>query len=44
VHLPIEYIAEINEIDVEYVRDIVKNNTAKADGLIPISIILGCNI
>ncbi|AKA67257.1 hypothetical protein [Clostridium scatologenes] len=27
--LSIEYIAEINEFDVEYVRDIVKNNTPK---------------
>jgi hypothetical protein len=25
----IEYIAEINEFDVEYVRDIVKSNTSK---------------
>lgn len=29
--LSIEYIAEINEIDIEYVRDIVKNNTAKIE-------------
>ena len=27
--LSIEYIAEINEFDVEYVRDVVKNNTPK---------------
>ena len=27
--LSIEYIADINEIDTEYVRDIVKNNTMK---------------
>jgi predicted transposase/invertase (TIGR01784 family) len=27
--LSIEYIAEINEFDVEYVRDVVKNNTHK---------------
>ena len=29
--LSIEYIAEINEINVEYVRDTVKNNTSKDD-------------
>lgn len=27
--LSIEYISDINEIDTEYVRDIVKNNTMK---------------
>lgn len=29
--LSIEYIAEINEFDVEYVRGIVKNNISTAD-------------
>lgn len=29
--LSIEYIADINEIDVEYVRDVVKNNTSKVN-------------
>ena len=28
--LSIEYIADINEIDVEYVRDVVKNSTPKS--------------
>lgn len=27
--LSIEYIVDINEIDIEYVRDIVKNNAPK---------------
>ena len=27
--LSVEYIAEINEFDVEYVRDVVKNNIQK---------------
>ena len=29
--LSIEYIAEINEFDIEYVRDVVKNNISKID-------------
>ncbi|MBN7573967.1 MULTISPECIES: Rpn family recombination-promoting nuclease/putative transposase [Clostridium] len=29
--LSVEYIADINEIDIEYVRDIVKNNTSKVN-------------
>ena len=29
--LSIEYIAEINEFDVEYVRDVVKNTTSKSN-------------
>lgn len=29
--LSIEYISEINEIDVEYVRDIVKSNISTDD-------------
>ena len=27
--LSVEYIADINEIDIEYVKEIVKNNTPK---------------
>jgi predicted transposase YdaD len=29
--LSVEYIAEINEFNVEYVRDIVKNSTRKTN-------------
>ncbi|MGO5067266.1 hypothetical protein [Clostridium sp. LCP25S3_F8] len=29
--LSVEYIADINEIDIEYVKNVVKNNTSKVN-------------